>query len=118
MHFHGLVYSFGILFIYFITKFEANTGCSVSENCHLYDWIGWSVCNGSCNTQTQTRTRLLCCPTNLPNRTKATCVKHCNVTGGIDEERPCRVCTHGFNLSPERCQCDSWHRGPCCDGTT
>lgn len=116
MHFHGLVHTFGVLFMYFFTNIETKADCSVSDSCHLYDWKDWSVCTGSCNSQTQTRSRVLCCPMNLPIRTKDTCVKHCNVTGDIDEERPCRVCTHGINLSPGRCQCDTWYRGPCCEG--
>lgn len=118
MHFHGLLHTFKVLFMYSITYIETNTECPVSKNCHLYDWIGWSECKGSCNTQTQTRSRVLCCPTNLPHRSKATCVKHCNVTGDINEERPCMACTHGINVYPGRCQCDIWYRGPCCEGMT
>lgn len=116
MYFYGFDYLFGVFFMYFFIKIEINIGCIVFENCYFDDWIGWSVCKGFCNIQIQIRICEFCCFLDLLYRLKVICVKYCNVIGGIDEECFCWVCMYGFNLFLERCQCDSWYRGFCCDG--
>lgn len=88
-----------------------------SDECHFFSWESWSICNGYCGHQKQSRERKFCCsvkPVSLEN-----CLTHCNFHYSDRlQNQSCRICENGGTvLSSSLCQCTTWYKGGCCQGT-
>lgn len=87
-----------------------------ADECKFFPWESWSICNGNCGHQKQSRERKFCCTANP--LTLENCMKHCNVHNSDRlQNLSCRVCENGGTLlSSSLCQCTRWYKGGCCQG--
>lgn len=88
---------------------------SIAE-CDFRSWESWSICNGYCGHQKQSRERMFYCflkPASLEN-----CLKYCKFTNSDRlQNQSCRICENGGTvLSSSLCQCTTWYKGGCCQG--
>ena len=89
-----------------------------SRDCHVFDWLSWSVCVGNCGSQSQYRERHMCCDDYVWPYDLEHCLKHCNLDSDfeLNDTQDCRICENGGTLNILSCTCDVHHQGDCCQG--
>ena len=89
-----------------------------SNDCHVFDWLPWSVCVGDCGSQSQYRERRMCCDDKVKPHDVENCLKHCNLDPDfpLNDTQNCRICENGGTLNILSCTCDVHHHGDCCQG--
>ena len=89
-----------------------------SNDCHVFDWLSWSVCEGNCGFQSQYRERHMCCGNEVRPHDLEHCLKHCNLDPDfpLNDTQNCRICENGGTLNRLSCTCDVHHHGDCCQG--
>lgn len=87
-----------------------------SEECNFFPWESWSICNGNCGHQKQSRERKFCCT--VAALSLENCLTHCNFHNSDRlQNLSCRVCENGGSvLSSSLCQCTKLYKGGCCQG--
>ena len=94
--------------------------CTGDNECQIFNWRPWGLCNGTCGHQRQIRERLMCCNASVIPHDIPTCLKHCKSESfELSQNQTCRVCENGGTSvsvsSP--CKCTPRYEGACCQGT-
>ena len=86
----------------------------MSNDCHVFDWLHWSVCVGDCGSQSHYRERRMCCADKVKPHDLENCLKHCKLDSNfeLNVTQNCRIGT----LHLLSCTCDVHHQGDCCQG--
>ena len=96
---------------------HSTENCPEFRDCHLFDWLSWSVCEGNCGSQSQYRERHMCCDDTVIPHDLEHCLKHCNLdSDSLNVTQNCRICENGGTLHILSCTCDVHHQGDCCPG--
>ena len=106
------------LLVYMNYRNVHSTENCTSNDCHVFDWLSWSVCVGNCGSQSQYRERHMCCDDEVRPHNLENCLKHCNLDSDfeLNDTQNCRICENDGTLHRLSCSCDVNHQGDCCLG--
>ena len=98
-------------------KVHSTENCD-SNDCHVLDWLSWSVCVGNCGFQSHYRERHMCYDDEVRPHDLEHCLKHCNLDSNfeLNVTQNCRIYENGGTLHILSCTCDVHHQGGCCQG--
>lgn len=86
--------------------------------CNWLPWQGWSSCSQSCGGGQRSRTRSLCCKSQL---SWDACLSDCGLTAANWETERCGdICYNGgviYGSSIGSCECENTFYGSCCENT-
>ncbi|XP_062594269.1 neurogenic locus notch homolog protein 1-like [Saccostrea cucullata] len=90
--------------------------CTLDMECHLFNWLPWNPCTGTCGSQSQFTDRRMCC--SLVPATLETCLTSCNrsIHFPMHRTQSCQICENGGTVEPSSlsCRCGPHYKGGCC----